>query len=121
LSVLTTGIPGYSAFSNLYLYGGVLTATVDGDEAAAAIPPPRSIMSGTKPEKGGAPAAGRDRWEVISDPELIVPAMGKRAVRVPGVTVSGHPGGANSSTSSTTPRESRALWLSMSGCFVLLL
>jgi len=81
------GVPGYSVFSNLYLFEGALVAVSPDAEAGNSIPAPRAIMSGPKKPDGGRPPAGEDRWSQITDPKL-AQQMGKRAIRIPGITVS---------------------------------
>jgi hypothetical protein len=86
-AVLTVqGLAGYSVFSNLYLAGGVLTAVSPDAASAASIPAPRDVLSGKA--DNGRPPPGEDRWLQITDPAIAANQLGKRAIRLPGVTVS---------------------------------
>lgn len=80
------GIPGYSVFSNMYLSGGALMPVSADDTAAAEMPRARAVMSGFSPG-GGRPPAGEDRWAPLVGEKLARSHFGKRAVRVPGITV----------------------------------
>ena len=88
--MLITGIEGYSVFSNLYLNSGTLTAirpsSAGEARAMKPIPPVRGILSGEK-KSGGYPAASEDWWREIED-DLAVDEVGKRAIILPGITVS---------------------------------
>lgn len=80
-----TGLPGYNVFSNMYLSGGALVPVSADDEAAEDIPKGRSVLSGSQ-RPGSVP--GDERWAPIVGDKLARAQLGKRAVRLPGVTVS---------------------------------
>lgn len=80
-------MPGYSVLSNLYLFAGTLTAVVPDEEALKDIPKVKDILSGPRVKNQATPA-GDDRWTTMVGSDFARSEFGKRAVRLPGITVS---------------------------------
>ncbi|RXK39184.1 hypothetical protein M231_03541 [Tremella mesenterica] len=84
LTTYLGGIPGYTAFSNLYVSSSTFMVVAD-RESGENIPPVRAIMSAEKSASGGRPEAGEDRWRVV-DEGVGRDELGKRAAVLRGTT-----------------------------------